>query len=171
VFTDFLSKTSSKFRSQVGVSPSPKWPVGVAAERSADMAQKVKNTAGSIGYVEYQYAVKGSIRQVAVLNPAGKFVRASSESIVEACKAVEAPHWNNFSASLTNAPGAESFPITSFTWIYLRSKSTDSSRAAAMDDLLDWVYSDGQQFALQEGYSELPSPLLAAVRKKIRDTQ
>jgi len=171
VFTDFLSKTSSKFRSQVGVSPSPKWPVGVAAERSADMAQKVKNTAGSIGYVEYQYAVKGSIRQVAVLNPAGKFVRASSESIVEACKAVEAPHWNNFSASLTNAPGAESFPITSFTWIYLRSKSTDSSRAAAMDDLLDWVYSDGQQFAFQEGYSELPSPLLAAVRKKIRDTQ
>jgi phosphate transport system substrate-binding protein len=171
VFTDFLSKTSSRFRSQVGVSPSPKWTLGVSAERSADMAEKVKNTVGSIGYVEYQYAVKGGISQVAVLNPAGKFVHASSDSIGDACKAIEAPHWNNFSASLTNAPGIDSFPIASFTWIYLRSKSTDSSRAAALGDLLDWVYTDGQQFAIQEGYSELPSPMLTAVRKKIRDMQ
>ena len=171
VFTDFLSKTSSKFRSQVGVSPSPKWPTGVSAERSADMAEKVKNTSGSIGYVEYQYAVKSGISQVAVLNPAGKYIHASDESIAEACKAVEAPRWSNFSASLTNAPGAESFPIASFTWIYLRKKSTDSSREAALSDLLDWVYTDGQQFAVQEGYSELPSPLLIAVRKKIKDLQ
>lgn len=169
VFTDFLSKTSSRFRSQVGVSPSPKWPVGVSAERSADMAEKVKNTIGSIGYVEYQYAVKGGIPQVAVLNPAGKFVHASAESLAEACTAVETPRWSNFSASLTDAPGADSFPIASFTWIYLRSKPTDSSRTAALGDLLDWVYTDGQQFALQEGYSELPAPLLAAVRKKIKE--
>lgn len=169
VFTDFLSKTSSKFRGQVGTSPSPKWPLGAAAERSSDMAHKVKSTPGSIGYVEYQYAVKGNISQVAVLNPAGKFVRASAESIVDACKAVEAPRWNNFSASLTNAPGADSFPITSFTWIYLRNKSTDSSRLLAMGDLLDWVYTDGQEFALQEGYADLPPQLLAAVRKKVKE--
>jgi phosphate transport system substrate-binding protein len=135
------------------------------------MADKVKNTPGSIGYVEYQYAVKGGISQVAVLNPAGRFVRASAESIAEACKAIEAPRWNSFSASLTNAPGADSFPITSFTWIYLRNKSTDSSRAAALVELLDWMYTDGQQFAVQEGYSELPPPLLAAVRKKAKDLQ
>jgi len=171
VFTEFLSKASSKFRGQVGVSPSPKWPVGVTAERSADMADKVKNSPGSIGYVEYQYAVKGGISQVAVLNPAGRFVRASPESIVEACKAIEAPRWNNFSASLTSAPGADSFPITSFSWIYLRSTSTDSSRAAALGELLDWMYTEGQQFAVQEGYSELPSPLLAAVRKKTKELQ
>jgi len=171
VFTDFLSKTSSKFRSQVGVSPSPKWPVGVPAERSSDMADKVKNTPGSIGFVEYQYAVKGNISQVAVLNPAGKFVKASAENIAEACRAVEEPRWNGFSASLTNAPGADSFPITSFTWIYLRTKTTDSARAAALVDLLNWIYTDGQQFAVQEGYSELPPQLLAAVRKKAKDLQ
>jgi phosphate transport system substrate-binding protein len=169
VFTDFLSKVSSKFRSQVGTSPSPKWPVGVAAERSSDMADKVKSSPGSIGYVEYQYAVKGSIPQAAVLNPAGKYVKASTESSVAACKAVEEPRWNGFSASLTNAPGADSFPITSFTWIYLRIKSTDSARAAALGDLLNWIYTDGQQFAVQEGYADLPAPLLAATRKKIRD--
>jgi phosphate transport system substrate-binding protein len=169
VFTDFLSKASSKFRAQVGVTPSPKWPVGAPAERSSDMADKVKSSPGSIGYVEYQYAVKGNISQAAVLNPAGKFVKASTENISAACKAVEAPRWNSFSASLTNAPGADTFPITSFTWIYLRTKSTDSARAAALGDLLDWIYTDGQQFAVQEGYSELPPPLLAAVKKKIKD--
>jgi phosphate transport system substrate-binding protein len=171
VFTDFLSKTSPKFRAQIGTSPSPKWPVGMAAERSSDMADKVKSSPGSIGYVEYQYAVKDSIPQVAVLNPAGKFVKASTESIAAACVSVEAPRWNSFSASLTNAPGADSFPIASFTWIYLRIKSTDSARAAALGDLLDWIYTDGQQFAVQEGYSELPPQLLAAVRKKAKDLQ
>jgi phosphate transport system substrate-binding protein len=169
VFTDFLSKVSSKFRAQLGVTPSPKWPVGTPAERSSDMADKVKSSPGSIGYVEYQYAVKGNISQAAVLNPGGKFVKASTESITAACKAVEAPRWNSFSASLTNAPGADTFPITSFTWIYLRLKTTDSARAAALSDLLDWIYTEGQQFATQEGYSELPPPLLTAVRKKAKD--
>ncbi len=171
VFTEFLSKASSRFRAEVGTSPSPKWPVGTPAERSSDMADKVKATSGSIGYVEYQYAVKGSISHAAVLNPAGKFVKASEKSIVAACEAVEAPRWNSFSASLTDAPGAESFPITSFTWIYLRTGSPDSARAAALGNLLDWVYSDGQRFAAQEGYAELPSPLLAAVRRKAKDLQ
>ncbi len=171
VFTDFLSKVNSKFRAQVGVSPSPKWPVGEPAERSSDMADKVKNNPGSIGYVEYQYAVKGNISQAAVLNAAGKYVKVSPDSIAAACQAAEAPRWSNFSASLTNASGAESFPITSFTWIYLRTPSSDSARAVALGDLLDWVYSDGQQYATLEGYAALPAPLLAAVRKKIKTLQ
>ena len=171
VFSEFLSKVSSKFRNQIGVTPSPKWPVGEPAERSSDMADKVKNTPGSIGYVEYQYAVKNNIAHAAVLNPAGKFVRASTESIAAACQAAEAPRWSNFSASLTNAPGADSFPITSFTWIYLRTPSSDSARAVALEDLLDWLYTDGQQFAVQEGYSALPTPMLTAVRKKAKSLQ
>jgi phosphate transport system substrate-binding protein len=96
VFTEFLSKASSTFRTEVGTTPSPKWPVGTAAERSSDMAEWVKSTPGSIGYVEYQYAVKGSISQAAVLNAAGKFVKASHKSITAACEAAEAPQWNAF---------------------------------------------------------------------------
>jgi phosphate transport system substrate-binding protein len=171
VFTEFLSKCSAKFRAEIGTTPSPKWPVGMSAERSSDMAEKVKSTPGAIGYVEYQYAVKGSISQAAVMNAAGKFVKASDKSIAAACETAEAPRWNSFSASLTNTPGAESYPITSFTWIYLRTGSSDSARAAALGSLLDWVYSDGQHFASQEGYAELPAPLLAAVRKKVKDLQ
>ena len=100
---------------------------------------------------------------------AGKYVKASPETITAACSAVEAPKWNNFAVSLTNASGADSFPITSFTWIYLRTSSSDSVRATALENLLDWIYSDGQQYAAQEGYSELPAPLLAAVRKKAKE--
>jgi phosphate transport system substrate-binding protein len=135
------------------------------------MADKVKSIPGSIGYVEYQYAVKANLSQATVLNAAGKYVKASMESIAEACNAAEAPRWNGFSASLSNAPGADSFPITSFTWIYLRTSPSDPSRGAAMSDLLDWIYTDGQRSALQEGYSALPPQLLAAVRKKAKALQ
>ncbi len=169
VFTDFLSKVSSKFRAQVGVTPSPKWPVGEPAERSSDMAERVKSNPGSIGFVEFQYAVKGNVAQALVQNAAGRFVKASSESIDAACKATEAPRWNNFSASLADAPGADSFPISSFTWIYLRTQSSDSARKAALIDLLNWIYTDGQQYAVQEGYAELPALLLSTVRKKVND--
>ena len=171
VFTDFLSKVSSRFRSQVGVTPSPKWPVGRAADRSSDMADIVKNTPGAIGYVEYQYAVKNGISQAAVSNSSGRFVKASMESIAAACNAVEDPRWNNFSASLANASGGESFPIASFTWIYVRTSLSDKARAAAMNDLLEWIYTDGQRSAVQEGYSSLPPQLLTAVRKKAREVQ
>ena len=171
VFSEFLSKSSSRFRDQIGVSASPKWPVGEPADRSADMVDKVKNQPGAIGYAELQYAVKGNIPHAAVLNPAGKFVHASEASLAEACQSVEAPRWSNFAASLTDAASADAFPIASFTWIYVRTKSADYARSAALVDFLDWMYTDGQQFAAQEGYAALPPSLLSAVRKKARTLQ
>ncbi|HSZ64145.1 MAG TPA: phosphate ABC transporter substrate-binding protein PstS [Terriglobales bacterium] len=168
VFTDFLSKSSSKFRAQIGVSTSPKWPVGTSAERSSDMVDKVKSSPGAIGFVEYQYAVKNNISQAVVLNRAGKYMHSSAESLNAACRAAEAPHWRDFSASLINTAGEDSFPITSFSWIYLRSSSSDASHVAALRDLLDWIYTDGQQFAVREGYASLPPPLVATLRQKIR---
>jgi phosphate transport system substrate-binding protein len=166
VFTDFLSKTSAKFRSRIGVTPSPTWPVGSPAERTSDMVEKVKGDIGTIGYGELQYAVKADVQYGRVLNSSGNFVKASPETIEAACRAIEAPGWEKFAASMTNAPGAESFPITSFTWLYLRNSTSDSRRAAALADFLNWVYTDGQQIAGQEGYSELPQQLLAKVRAK-----
>ncbi len=168
VFTDFLSKSSARFRTQIGVSTSPKWPVGISAERSSDMVDKVKSNKGSVGYVEYQYAVKNDIPNAAVLNRAGKYVKASSESMTAACHSAEAPGWKDFAASLINTAGAGSYPITSFSWIYLRTTSSDSAHAAALRDLLGWIYTDGQLFAVQEGYTYLPAPLLPALRERIK---
>jgi phosphate transport system substrate-binding protein len=167
VFTEFLSKTSAKFRSQIGVTPSPHWPVGVSAERSSDMDDKVRSENGSIGYVEAQYAVKAQIAYGVVQNAAGKFVKASPETIRAACEAVEAPEWEKFAASLTNAAGAESYPVTSFSWLYLRKSGSDSARAAALGELLAWIYDDGQQVAAQDGYCDLPMELLRKVRARI----
>ena len=169
VFTDFLSKSSAKFRAQIGITQSPNWPVGESAERSSDMADKVKHQPGSIGYVEYEYAVRDSIRQAAVQNLAGKFVTASPQRLAAACQEVEAPAWRNFSASLVNARGDDSYPLTSFTWIYLRAKTSDSTRAAALSDFLNWIYSDGQTLAEQEGYTALPPKLQAELKKKLND--
>jgi len=166
VFTEFLSKVSSKFHSKIGVTASPSWPVGTAAERSSDMVDKVKSDAGTIGYGELQYAVKGEIAYGKVLNAAGNYVKATPESIMAACKAVEAPGWDKFAASMTNPPGADSFPVTSFTWLYLKTSISDPKRAAALGDFLKWAYSDGELLAGQEGYSELPQQLLTKVRQR-----
>jgi len=166
VFSDFLSKSSSKFRTRIGTSPSPKWPVGEPAERSSDMADKVKSESGSIGYGELQYAIKGDIAYGKVQNAAGKFVKASPESIAAACKSVEAPGWDKFAVALTNSSGEDSYPIASFTWLYVRTGISDARRASALTDLLNWIYTDGQQIGGQEGYSELPQQLLAKVKAK-----
>ena len=168
VFSEFLSKTSAKFRAEIGTSSSPKWPVGVSAERSADMAEKVKSDPGSIGFVEYQYAVKEQIPYGSVLNRAGHFVKPSAATISAACKSVEAPGWDKFSASLIDTADPDSFPITSFTWLYLPTGSHDPARASAVADLLNWMFSEGQAIAVQEGYSSLPPPLLEKVNGRVR---
>jgi len=167
VFTDFLSKTSPKFREKIGRSASPHWPVGIPAERTADMGEKVRKEPGSIGYIELQWTDDYHLAYGSVLNPAGKFIKASAQTIISACRAVEGSDWTKFDVSLTNASGADSFPITSFTWLYVRNNRTDPSRAAALSDLLRWMYSgDGQRIALSEGYPPMPDPLLAKIKAK-----
>jgi phosphate transport system substrate-binding protein len=168
IFTEFLAKVNLRFRMQVRVSASPKWPIGAPAQRSSDMVDKVKNTVGSIGFVEYHYAVRAAIQQAAVLNSAGQFVSPSVQTIGAACNAVEALQQHGFSASLTNAPGKASYPVTGFTWLYVRTKSTDAARTIALNEFLNWIYADGQQFSTQEDYPVLPSSLLSNLRKTVK---
>ena len=171
VFTEYLSKVNAKFREQIGRSASPKWPVGQPAERSSDMADKVKSTPGALGYVELQYADDNQITHASVLNAAGRYVKATAASITASCVAVEAPTWDKLAASLTNPPGADSYPISSFTWLYVRPSARDSHRTAALVGLLNWAYSDGQIVAVQEGYSDLPRQLLVKVLAKVNTMQ
>jgi len=167
VFSKFLSKSSLRFKAQVGTSPSPPWPVGSAAERSLDMAARVSAEPGSIGYVEAQYAAKMTIVQAAILNLEGRFVRASRKTLTAACRAVEAPGFDRLSASLINAPGAESYPITSFSWLYLRTDSPETRRAQSLAAWVNWILSSGRRTVTQEGYAVLPAPLLAKVKARV----
>ena len=166
VFTDFLSHASPKFRERIGRTPSPKWPVGQPAERSSDMADRVKNNPGFIGFVEFQWADDNHIPFGSVLNPSGKYVKASPESITAACRAVEGADWSKLAVSLVNAPGADSYPISSFTWLYVPATAKDNNRAAALNNLLNWMYNEGQRAVAQEGYPALPAQLLLKVKAK-----
>jgi phosphate transport system substrate-binding protein len=167
VFSEFLSMSSVQFKTQIGMSASPRWPVGSVAERSSDMAEKVRKEPGSIGYVDSQYAAAMNIAVAAVQNPAGRFVKASRETLASACLAVETPGFDRLSASLINAPGADSYPITSFSWLYLRTTSPDAGRAKFLANWLRWALTRGQQIAAQEGYTGLPASLLANVKAKV----
>jgi phosphate transport system substrate-binding protein len=166
ILSDFLSKVSPEFLSHVGRSESPNWPVGVTAGRSQDMAEKVATTSGAIGYTELNMAEKASLRMASIRNAEGEFVRPSVRSIAAAAKTLTSRTTDDFRISLTNAPGRDSYPISSFTWFYVPAVAKDSQRGLAVREYLRWVYTSGEKLAQEQGYSPLPEDLLAKVMTK-----
>jgi phosphate transport system substrate-binding protein len=154
IFVDYLSKVSTDFRSKVGVNTSVNWPVGVGGKGNEGVAGLVSQTPGAIGYVELIYALQNKIPYGAVQNAAGDFVRASPESVTTAAASATVPP--DFRVSITNAPGAGAYPISSFTWLLLMQQPTDGARARAMVDFVRWAITDGQAFATELGYAALP---------------
>ena len=168
IFSDYLSKTSSKWRSQIGKTPSPAWPVGVSANRGEDMMEKVKTTSGSIGYIEMGFTISdNSVGVGHVQNGSGKFVAATQASIAAAYHAAEKSIPADFRVSLTNGQGNETYPIVSFTWLYVPERSADQERSRALANFLEWALSMGQQSAEQHGYTPLPASLSPKVLAKI----
>jgi phosphate transport system substrate-binding protein len=161
ILSDFLCKVSPEFLAKVGRGESPRWPVGSSANRAQDMAEMVRSTPWSIGYTELNLAEAASLHVARIRNAAGEFVLPTRKSIAAA--ASESKIKSDFRVSLTNAPGADSYPITSFTWLYVPAKSPDAERGSAIADYLRWVYGDGQRIAQDRGYATLPNELLAKV--------
>jgi phosphate transport system substrate-binding protein len=168
IFSDYLSKASSKWRNQIGKTPSPAWPVGVSANRGEDMMEKVKATSGAIGYIELGFTLADSTVGVGhVQNSSGKFVAATQSSIAAAYHSAEKSIPADFRASLTNGPGNETYPIVSFTWLYVPEKSAAPERSRALANFLEWALSMGQQSAEQQGYTPLPTSLAPRVLAKV----
>jgi phosphate transport system substrate-binding protein len=169
IFSDFLSKTSPKWRSQIGRTPSPAWPVGISANRGEDMMEKVKGTSGAIGYIELGFTLTDSGVGVGLLqNGSGKFVSATPSSIAAAYHSLEKSVPADFRVSLSNAPGSEAYPIVSFTWLYVPVKSSDPERSKALVNFLEWVLATGQESAEKHGYTPLPTSLTPKVLAKVR---
>lgn len=166
ILSDFLSKTSPEFLARVGRSESPNWPVGATAGRSQEMAEKVQAIAGAIGYTELNMAVKASLRMASIRNAEGDFVRPSARSVAAAAAALTGKITDDFRISLTNAPGKESYPISSFTWLYVPAVAKDSQRGRAVAEYLKWVYTGGEKLAQEQGYPPLPDELLTRVMAK-----
>jgi len=166
IFSDYLSKVSPEFQSRVGRSESPNWAVGTTAGRSQDMAEKVAATSGAIGYTELNMAEKAALRMASIRNAEGEFVKPSARSIAAAAKVSTSKIADDFRISLTNGPGKDSYPISSFTWFYVPAVAKDSQRGRAVAEYLKWVYTSGEKIAQEQGYPPLPEELLAKVMAK-----
>ena len=171
IFSDFLSKVSPEFRTKVGTNVSPKWPVGTAFSRCQDLLATAAQTPGAIGYAELRCGEKSGLSIARIRNAAGEFVTPSTKSISDAALAMESKMTNDFRASLTNAPGKESYPIVSFTWFYVPVHPQDSQRSHAVKEYLSWVYASGQEIAQAQSYAALPPWVLEKVRAKVASLQ
>jgi phosphate transport system substrate-binding protein len=157
-WTDFLSKTNAGWKDQIGAGLSPKWPVGRGANGNDGVAKLVKELGGSIGYVEFIYALQNHLSFGKVRNQNGEFVAASLESIgAAATNAMEAG--SDFKVSIVDAPGAGSYPIASFTWLVAPARIADGAKRIAIVDFLNWMLGPGQKQAAALGYLALPTNL------------
>jgi phosphate transport system substrate-binding protein len=171
ILTDFLSKASGEWRSKIGKSASPSWPLGVETNRSEDMVAKVSGTPGSIGYVELNYAKRKDIGYGSVENAAGRFVRATPASIAAACAANEKNIQADFGVSLTDAERKDSYPLVSFTRIYVPASGLEPARSQALKEFWNWALTDGQQTASSLGYTVLPAEIAAKARETLNSIQ
>ena len=160
VWADYLAKVSPEFKSQVGVDASLKWPVGVGGKGNEGVAGLVRQTPGALGYVELVWALQNQIPFGAVQNSAGSFIRASVDSVTAAAAGAAADMPADFRVSITNAPGADAYPIASFTWLLLRENAENKAQARVMKDFLRWALTDGQKHASELGYAPLPSAVV-----------
>jgi phosphate transport system substrate-binding protein len=160
IFCDFLAKSSPEWKQKVGVGTSVNWPTGVGGKGNEGVAGLVKQTPGSIGYVELIYALQNKIPYGTVKNSAGEYVRASLESVTAAAATTEGKMPPDFRVSITNAPGKNAYPIASFTWLVFYESPKDKAKAKAMVDFMRWALSDGQKYAPELGYAPLPASVV-----------
>jgi phosphate transport system substrate-binding protein len=167
IFTDFLSKASGDWKAKVGTATSVSWPVGLGGKGNEGVSGLVKQTPGSIGYIELIYAVQNKIDYGKVQNASGKFVKADLAGVTAAAagSAKEIPE--DFRVSITNAPGATAYPISSFTWLLIPSQIQDGAKRDAIKDFLKWMLADGQNYNEGLSYAKLPKPLVAKEMKAI----
>jgi phosphate transport system substrate-binding protein len=160
IFADYLAKVSPDWSKRVGVATAVNWPVGVGGKGNEGVAGLVKQTPGSIGYVELIYALQNKIAFGTVKNAAGDYVRASLDSVTAAAGATEGKMPADFRVSITNAPGKGVYPISSFTWLLLYESAKDKARSQAMVDFVKWALTDGQHFTGELGYAPLPASVV-----------
>jgi phosphate transport system substrate-binding protein len=168
IWVDFLSKVSPEFRKTVGVAASVKWPTGIGGKGNEGVSGSVTQTPGAIGYVELIYALQNKIAYGSVQNSSGAFVRASVEAVTAAAAGAVSAMPADFRVSITNPPGAEAYPIASFTWLLLYESPDDKAQSKAMVDFVKWALSEGQKFAKDLGYAPLPEPVVAMELKALQ---
>jgi len=158
-WTDYLSRTSPEWKADVGAGLAPKWPVGRAGNGNEGVAGLVKELGGSIGYVEFIYALQNHLSYGKVRNQDGEFVGASLESMAIAVHQSVMVH-DDLTVSIVNPPGAGAYPVASFTWIVLPAHIADEVKRKAITAFLRWMLGPGQRQAAALGYLALPADVV-----------
>jgi len=167
IFTDYLSKISSDWAGGPGKGTSVKWPVGLGGKGNEGVAGLIRQMDGSIGYIELIYAVQNKINYGVVKNASGNFVKASLESVTAAAASVpKMPA--DFRVSITNAPGKDAYPISSFTWLLIPVQSKDAAKGKILVDFLNWMLDDGEKMTADLTYAPLPASVAEKVRAAIQ---
>jgi phosphate transport system substrate-binding protein len=169
VWTDYLSKVSQEWKSKVGANTSVSWPVGLGAKGNEGVSGALKQTPYSLGYIELIYAVQNKIAYAGVRNSAGNYVKADLMSVSEAAAGAAKNMPADFRVSITNAPGNDAYPISSFTWLLIPAQIPDAGKATAIRDFLKWMLADGQKIAPTLDYAPLPKEIVAREEKQISE--
>ena len=177
VWTDYLSNVSSGWDQQIGKGKSVQWPVGVGAPGNEGVANSINTTPNAIGYVELAYAITTGMKHAEIQNQAGNFIQASINSteaaVASAASSLPAGDqpWTN--VTMVNAPGADSYPIASFSYLLLYKDLTtnpslnDQNKAQNLVDFINWAVTDGQQFAPDLAYVPLPDIVVQNVQETL----
>ena len=171
IFTDYLSKVSTDWSSRVGKATSVKWPTGIGQKGNEGVAGMVRQSPYSFGYVELIYAEQNKMSFGSVRNASGKFLRASTGGVTAAAAAAAKSMPADYRISITNAAGADSYPISSFTWLLIPTHSTDPAKGKALADFLGWMLDHGEAEAAAMTYAPLPNQVQDMVRKSIANVK
>jgi len=169
IFTDFLNKFSREWRDKVGYATSVNWPVGLGGKGNEGVTQQVKQVEGALGYVELIYALSNDLGYAEIKNAAGSFVVPSLESVTSAAAGTKLAPDTDFRVSITNAPGAASYPIASFTWLLVHQDAKDAAKAKVIKDFLTWMITPAaQKMAAELHYAPLPAEVISLVQTRLQ---
>jgi phosphate transport system substrate-binding protein len=168
VFTDYLNKFSREWKDKVGYATSVNWPTGLGGKGNEGVTQQVKQTEGALGYVELIYAISNNLPYAQVKNASGNFIAPSLETVTSAAAGAKLEKNTDFRVSITNAPGAQAYPIASFTWLLVKKDNKDAAKGKLIRDFLAWMISpEAQKMASELHYAPLPSPVVSLVEARL----
>lgn len=154
IFSDFLSQVSSQWKEKVGTGKSVQWPAGIGGKGNEGVAGQVRQTPGSIGYIELAYVLENQMSYAQVQNKAGKFVYPTIETVAAA--AASKPEVSSTDFSIVDAAGANSYPISGYSWVMLYQNPSDPARAKLVRETMEWLVTKGQALAKSVDYVPLP---------------
>jgi len=168
IFTDYLSKVSPDWQKEPGKGTSVKWPAGLGGKGNEGVTALVQQTPGAIGYVELIYAINNKLPFATLRNHDGAWLVANLAGVTAAAAADAAQIPGDFRVSITDAPGSDSYPLSSFTYLLVYTHQADATKGKALVAFLRWMLTDGQQYAPPLQYAPLPSALVAREQAQIQ---